>query len=141
MGAWSHDPFDNDTASDWVYALEESTGLEFLEETLDNALEVGEEDEDLEAPEAEEALAAIEVLVHMVGKGSGFEALPEAVGAWVATCTERPGPSLVQKALLALARIGSEASELRQLWEDSEDFQAWTAALDARTRILQSLQP
>lgn len=139
MGAWSHEPFGNDTAGDWVYELEDAIGLDFLEQTLDNALGEDEDDGYLEAPEAEEALAAVEVLVHMVGKGAGFEKLPEDVATWVAACTEKPGPPLIQKALSALARIGSDESELRELWEESEDFEAWKKAIDARTQALQSV--
>ncbi len=137
MGAWSHEPFGNDTAGDWVYQLEDARGLDFLEQTLDHALDMDEEY--LEAPEAEEALAAVEVLVHLLGKGAGFEKLPEDVGTWAAACTEKPTQPLVQKALLALARIGSESSELRELWEESEDFEAWKKSLNARTLALQSL--
>ena len=139
MGAWSHEPFGNDTAGDWVYDLEDAVGLDFLEQSLDNALGEDEDDGYLEAPEAEEALAAVEVLIHLVGKGAGFEKLPEAVATWVAACTEKPSQALIQKALTALARIGSEDSELCELWEDSEDFDAWKKALDARTQALQSL--
>lgn len=137
MGAWSHEPFGNDTAGDWVYDLEDAIGLGFLEETLDNVLL--EDEEYLEAPEAEEALAAVEVLVHLVGKGAGFEKLPEAAATWVAACTVKPGKPLIQKALAALERIGSEDSELRELWEESEDFEAWKTSLEARTQALQSL--
>ena len=139
MGAWSHEPFGNDTAGDWVYELEDAIGLDLLEETLDNALGEDEDDGYLEAPEAEEALAAVEVIVHMVGKGADFEKLPEAVATWIATCSEKPGPPLIQKALAALARIDSEESELRELWEESEDFEAWKTSLEARVKALQSL--
>jgi hypothetical protein len=137
MGAWSHEPFGNDTAGDWVYQLEDALGLDFLEQTLDHALD--EDEEYLEAPEAEEALAAVEVLVHLLGKGASFEKLPEDVGTWVAACTEKPSQPLVNKALRALARIGSESSELRELWEESEDFEAWKKSLNARTLALQAL--
>ncbi len=137
MGAWSHEPFGNDTAGDWVYQLEDALGLDFLEQTLDHALD--EDEEYLEAPEAEEALAAVEVLVHLLGKSAGFEKLPEDVGTWVAACTEKPAQPLVNKALRALARIGSESSELRELWEESEDFEAWKKSLNARTLALQAL--
>lgn len=139
MGAWSHEPFGNDTAGDWVYELEDAVGLDLLEQTIDNALGEDEDDGYLEAPEAEEALAAIEVIVHLVGKGAGFEKLPEDVATWVAACTEKPGAPLIRKALAALARIGSEDSELCELWEESEDFEAWKKSLEARTQALQSL--
>jgi hypothetical protein len=41
MGAWSYEPFGNDTAGDWVYGLVESRDLLYLEATLDKVLETG----------------------------------------------------------------------------------------------------
>lgn len=134
MGAWSYEAFGNDTASDWVYGLEDSPGLEILSETIEAALEM--EDDYLEAPEAEEALAAIEVLVHLLGMGSPTEPLPKEVASWVKACKEKPGPELVQKAILALVAIQSEKLELRELWEESDDFQAWNTSIDQRIKAL-----
>lgn len=137
MGAWSHEPFGNDTAGDWVYELEDAIGLDLLEETLDNVLV--EDEEYLEAPEAEEALAAVEVIVHLVGKGAGFGKLPEAVADWIESCTVKPEQPLIEKALAALERIAGEDSELRELWQESDDFEAWKTSLEARTQALRSL--
>jgi hypothetical protein len=43
MGAWGADTFDNDTACDWSYALDEVADLNFVRETLARVLAVGKE--------------------------------------------------------------------------------------------------
>ena len=65
MGAWGTGVFDNDTACDWVGELVESSDLSRIETTLDNVLQAG--SGYLEAPEAEEALAAAEVVARLQG--------------------------------------------------------------------------
>lgn len=39
IGAWSHEPFGNDDASDWAYELEEARDLKVIESTLNKVLE------------------------------------------------------------------------------------------------------
>ena len=41
MGAWSHEPFGNDTACDWSYELLETEDLSAVEAALDEVLEAG----------------------------------------------------------------------------------------------------
>lgn len=81
MGVWSHEPFGNDTANDWAYGLEETTDLSYVEATLDKVLSQGEEY--LEAPDAEEAVGAIEVLAKLLGRGSQSDSYTKKVDAWV----------------------------------------------------------
>ena len=61
MGAWSHEPFGNDTACDWVYDLLETEDFSLIESALDAVMENG--DEYLNSDVASEAIAAIEVIV------------------------------------------------------------------------------
>ncbi|HXA46345.1 MAG TPA: DUF4259 domain-containing protein, partial [Burkholderiaceae bacterium] len=65
MGTWSHEPFGNDTANDWAYGLEETKDMSFIESALDRVIE--QSGDYLEAPEAEEAIAAIEVIAKLLG--------------------------------------------------------------------------
>ena len=127
MGAWSHEPFGNDTAADWTYDLEETKDLSYIEAALDRVLECGAEY--LEAPEAEEALAAIEVIAKLLGKGSQSDAYTESVDAWVSATKLKPPSSLLEKAQHAISRIISEDSELLELWQESEDSEAWHASV------------
>ena len=63
MGTWAVDAFGNDDAADWAYGLENVKDLSLVEATLDKA--IASAGEYLEAPEAAEALAAIEVIARL----------------------------------------------------------------------------
>ena len=127
MGAWSHEPFGNDTAADWAYGLEEAKDLAYIEEALNKVLECG--TEYLEAPEAEEALAAIEVIAKLIGKGTQSDAYTESVDTWVSASNLKPQPSLLKKAQQVINRIIADESELLELWQESEDSEAWRASI------------
>ena len=138
MGTWAVDAFGNDFAQDWAEDLHETTNMDAIENTLDTALaDAGGE---LEAPLAAEALAAIEVLARLQGKGGQRSEDSAAIDAWVdarkaaaeakAKGPLKPRTDLAAKAQQALARIVSEQSELRQLWEESEHYAEWRAAVD-----------
>ncbi|MFZ2958511.1 MAG: DUF4259 domain-containing protein [Candidatus Ozemobacteraceae bacterium] len=58
MGNWGVGNFDNDIACDWVYGLQKTDDLLFIEKTVEFV--VNQEHEYLEADPAREALAAIE---------------------------------------------------------------------------------
>ncbi len=124
MGAWGHGNFDNDDASDWLYELESSPGLSAVEAALDAAL--GDPDAYLEAPECCNALAAAEIVAALGGRPG--DDLPELARALIDGRPSAPA-ELVGKARSAVSRIGS-ASELRELWEEGEDYERWRAVLD-----------
>lgn len=67
MGAWSHEPFGNDDTNDWAYSysLDGVNDLSVIEATLNRALDA---EEYLEALEASEAIAAVEVLAKLLGE-------------------------------------------------------------------------
>jgi hypothetical protein len=134
MGAWSAEPFGNDTACDWAYELPQSAGLSAIETALNNAL--GYEDDYLDASDGEEAIAALEVMAKLRGKGTQSDSYTEAVDAWVAQILLDAGsfhiaPSLLDKAQRVLLLIQSEDSELSELWEDDSDWDASLKALSA----------
>jgi hypothetical protein len=120
MGTWSHESFGNDTACDWAYELEGITDLSVIESTIDRVLES--EDEYLEAPDAEEAIAAIEVIAKLLGNGTQSDSYTERADAWVKENNLRPSAELIQKARNAISKILSENSELAELWEESEEW-------------------
>lgn len=115
MGAWSHEPFGNDDASDWAVDLEETKDLSLIEEALNNALET---DEYLDAPEASVAIAAIEVIAKLLGKGTQTDAYSEEIDKWVKSVSIKPNSALIAKANRVLERVLDEDSELRELWEE-----------------------
>lgn len=136
MGSWSHEPFGNDTACDWSYDLEESEDLAFIEQTLDKVIATG--SDYLEAPDAEEAIAAIEVIAKLLGRGTQTDSYTEAVDQWVSCMPHKPDSALLQKARSTLDRILSSESELLDLWKDSDSFGEWDASMK---RLKVSLTP
>jgi hypothetical protein len=64
MGAWGFGSFDNDDAADWIFELEESSGVT----ALVSAFKAIKPDRYLEAPECSVALAAAEVVAALRGR-------------------------------------------------------------------------
>jgi len=59
----------------------------------------------------------------------------EATEAWVAAHPQLPSQDLVELAIQALDRILDKPSELLELWEESDEFEAWkNSVIDLRNR-------
>lgn len=127
MGAWSHEPFGNDDATDWAYDLEEVNDLSLVEQALNQALEA---EDYLEAPEGSNAVAAVEVLAKMLGKGTQSDAYTEKIDEWIKSVSVKPTPQLLDKAKQALIRVAGDNSELKELWEESGSNE-WSASIKA----------
>jgi len=127
MGTWSHESFGNDEANDWAYDLEGIKDLSLIEKTLDKALE---SEDYLEAPDAAEVVAAVEVLAKLLGKGTQSDSFTEKVDEWVNSVSLIPDPALLTKARHALDRVLGENSELRELWEESDSTE-WHESIRA----------
>lgn len=125
MGTWSHEPFGNDDAADWAYELEEAKDLSPVEAALDAVLE---NDGYVEAPEATCAVAAVEVIAKVLGRGTQSDAYTESVDRWVKQLRVMPSRALLIKARRALDRILGEESELKELWHEG-DADEWEASL------------
>ncbi|OFA08320.1 hypothetical protein JAB9_02480 [Janthinobacterium sp. HH107] len=135
MGTWATNAFGNDYAMDWAQDLHEYKTLELVETTLDNVIDS--QEAELEAPFAAEALAALEVIARLLGKPCEDDPATAEVDEWVAACKKKVTPPLLEKARLAFDKITAEASELRQLWQDSEHFADWQADVaHLRARVL-----
>lgn len=127
MGAWAADSFGNDTACDWAYAIEDCNDLSLVEETLDKILQEGEGY--IDASDAEEAIAAIEVIARLQGNWGMRNAYSESVDKWVRKYKLIPGNELLAKAHQVIARILGDESELKELWEDSNLSSEWAASV------------
>jgi len=95
----------------------------FVEETLRRAAD--QDPSDLDADAAVEAIAAAETIAKALGRGTRTDAYTERVDQWVAALTVRPDESLIATARQALERIVAPGSELRELWEESDEFEEW----------------
>ena len=117
MGTWGMGAFENDTAADWVWELEDSEGADVVRAALAAAADTGERDY-LETTEGVIAIAAAEVVA--AAAGSPAPGLPEEVQTWV----DRHGRAvadLVGLAQRAVRRTMGAESELRELWSPEED--------------------
>jgi hypothetical protein len=127
MGAWGVLAFDNDTANDWAYDLEEVDDLTLVERALDEVAAVG--GEYLDSDLACNALAACEVLARLGGRPGYTNAYTEKVDTWVAAHRLVPSAKLLSSASAAIDRILGEDSELRELWHEG-DGEEWRAAVE-----------
>jgi hypothetical protein len=134
MGTWGAGTLDNDTAVDWMYGLGEVFDLSLVEGTLERALAVG--GDFLEAPDAEEALAAAEVVARMAGNFGVRNEHTRTMDDWVIYMNRAPSPELVAKARRIVARIQEHPSELLEFWSKSDKAEAWSRSLaDLATRL------
>jgi len=134
MGAWAIDALGNDDACDWAYGLDECNDLSLVEEALNKALADG--SEYLESPDACEALAAIEVIARLQGNWGVKNSYSESIDAWVEKAKLVPSRALAEKAHTVIERILADGSELKELWAESEEFDAWEASVkDLADRI------
>ena len=134
MGAWGHLPFDNDETNDWAYGLDDVDDLSLVETALDDIEQVGVDylDQDV----ASNALGACEVLARLLGRAGYTNAYTEKVDQWVAVHKLQPSPALLKRASAAIDRILGDDSELRKLWEESDDADNWRIAVeDLRGRV------
>jgi hypothetical protein len=127
MGVWSHEPFGNDTANDWAYGLEDVQDLSLIEAAFDAVN--NNDGEYLDASVAEEAVAAAETLAHLLGRGAQMDSYTEKVQRWAKSVSARPNPALKNKARQALQRVLADGSELRELWEETEEYPEWQKSI------------
>ncbi|MDO7853272.1 DUF4259 domain-containing protein [Hymenobacter convexus] len=120
MGAWGHRNFDNDMAADYLAGLREGLSEADLVATLEAAVE----DDYLDADAASEALAAAEIIAANQQKPAADfppDALTSAAAIRIAE------PELVKKLARKAVKAILKESELRELWEESDEYKDWRA--------------
>lgn len=131
MGAWGVNAFENDTALDWVYDLEDATDISILAVSLEPQLS---EPDYLDSGDACVMLAAAETIAALAGKPA--RDLPDEVVFWVDAMEARPDAGLLDEALAAIGRVLGGHSELAELWADSDSHDHWVASVEhLRTRL------
>ena len=139
MGAWGVLAFDNDTANDWAYDLDEVDDLSLVESAFDEIEEVG--GDYLDQDVACNALAACEVIARLRGNPGYKNAYTEKVDEWVAAHNLKPPAKLIKRATAAIDRVLGEQSELRQLWEETDELDTWRESVDDLRRRVQGTSP
>jgi Domain of unknown function (DUF4259) len=126
VGAWGTGSFQNDSASDWFYTVEEAVepGL-VIGSALDDALaEAGY----LELDPASAAVAAAELLASSAGQPA--DDLPDHIRRWVTEHSHRPYAAEIEQAVYAVERVRAE-SELRERWDEEQGPEnSWLQAID-----------
>lgn len=123
-GAWGTGSFENDTASDWVYEIENTKGSEVLLSTIKEVFKTDYKDVDV----CTNAIAAAEVIASI--KDGDSNNLPESLVKWVASNKSIYEPEMAKFALKAVeACISTTNSELAQLWSEG-DPSGWVAQIN-----------
>ena len=121
MGTWGYGSFDNDDAADWVYEFE-SSGRAAVAAALRRVSELA-DGKYLEAPEATTALAAAEI-VAAAHDGDQSKLSDEARSAFAAHLQSLTGSLDIATARRVVERIVRQ-SELKDLWEETDESQNW----------------
>ncbi|AJH15848.1 DUF4259 domain-containing protein [Myroides profundi] len=116
MGAWGYKNFENDTAMDWYSELNESPDKELLYPYLEQIIK---EEEFIDDEESFISLAILEALGGKLGLIDSKFSLPQIDDMDIVYLQE-----IVLKASKKLLFFKAH-SELRELWEDSEDYDSW----------------
>ena len=127
MGTWGAGTLENDTAVDWMYGLGEVPDLSLIEGTINRALAIG--DDNLEAADAEEAIAAAETVARLLGNFGVRNDYTRTMDDWVSWMPERPSLELLIKARRIVARVRQPPSELLERWSRSDEAEAWSRSL------------
>jgi hypothetical protein len=125
MGAWGADSFENDDASDWLADFCEGPETEATSAALSTVSEMAVADY-LEAPDCCVAIAAAEVVAAQ--KGAPNASLNDEAKICLKTLESKADRGLVSLALKALERIKTN-SELKELWDESENPAEWYQAV------------
>ena len=132
MGAWATGNFGNDDAMDFLYEASGNTAAVVraeIEAFLSHPLGTY-----LQAPECSRVLVAAEFVAGAWSQpAQGF---PEEETQHLVVV--RPDEALLANAIACVDRV-VKASELKELWQESEDFDAWTAhQTDLKNRLGQN---
>ena len=135
MGTWGIGSFENDDAADFMIDVLDSGDLSLIRETLDNVLT---STEYVEAPDATLAIVAAEIVAAARGRPTLAAQQEPGLADWLAHVRPSIDADLVRQARDALARILAENSELRELWEETDEAPAWRAVVDELATQLQA---
>ena len=135
MGTWGIGSFENDDAADFMIDALKSGDLSLLGEVFDNVLT---STEYVEAPDATVAIVAAEIVAAALGRPTPAAQQEEGLADWLARIRPTIDADLATQARTALNRILADHSELRELWEETDDLHDWQAVV---TELRSHLDP
>lgn len=152
VGAWGEGPFDNDVAADWAadfQGLDAQEGFGLVEAALQAAAAPvrrrvwkrrGDGGGYLDADDGSLAVAAAEIVAYLIDRSPPPPVYGEEAYSWADRTGATADTELVRLALAVLARVVGEASELADLWDES-DAAEWRASIRRIEERLQSSGP
>ncbi|MEH8016264.1 DUF4259 domain-containing protein [Rheinheimera muenzenbergensis] len=130
-GTWGVGSFENDSASDWVYELEQKKGSGKLLDTIRAVFTP----QYIEVDTCSSAIAAAEVVASI--KSGNYEPLPESLKKWALENKDVYEPEMSKFTLQALQICkNTKKSELAQLWSESgaEEWLSSIGTLEAKLK-------
>ena len=131
MGTWDIGPFENDTAADFAYTLDETAKDERENLVRTTMIRTIETRDYLESPEGAEAVAAAALVA------------AQCLGGDPVNTSYGPGEvlpifadDLRPLAVEALDRVLAEASELADLWDEAPDGPKWRQSISRIRAVL-----
>lgn len=132
MAAWGTKTFEEDTANDWIQELIDSEDpREFLVESL--SIDPG----FIEADQAAAILAAGETLIALLDEPR--VGVPGELVDWVGDNECEDVSDLPETAVASIVKVLGNESELRDIWNESEEFEEWQENVDQMREVLASL--
>lgn len=125
MGAWGSDSFENDDAADWVADFCDAPDQAAIVKTLSAVANLDAGDY-LEASDCSVGIAAAEVVAAL--KGAPNLNLPDGTKTCLSSLKIKAEAGLIALALKTIARIKTN-SELKELWDESENPEEWYQAV------------
>jgi hypothetical protein len=135
LGAWGVGNFENDSALDWIQDfLDSPDKIKTLKNIIELAnnrqglfAKVFNRDSELEEPDASAVLVSCEIISVFLGKPS-FD-LQDDLKDWAINNQLKIDSTLVNNALRAISLVKNN-SELKVLWEETNDFELWLKEVD-----------
>jgi Domain of unknown function (DUF4259) len=130
VGAWGHKPFENDTAMDWAFELEDG-GLSAVREALEFCADF-DPAEYLDSDDGFACVAAAELIAAALD--GDVSNVPESERAWLKGVAPHVAKGDALLAVRALKRVLTEPSELPGLWGEAgtSEWHVLTRALITR---------
>jgi hypothetical protein len=128
MGTWGAGIFENDNACDFAAAVADGGGIALVDQVVDRVLACG--SNYLEAPDAQECLAAADIIARLNGSPGEASAYTAAVDAWIGSARASVSAEMIDKARQAINRVLAPPSELVELWKESKDFDRWRRSVE-----------
>ena len=136
MSTWGTGSFENDTASDWIWAIKPAVIAEPFAYPMSAISQLLRSDLYLAAQECHQAIAAAECIARANTPNDAPADQPTdqpaELSVWLTSLNgRRPEPTMTRHAIEAVTTIrNNEQSELREHWAKQDQLDQWLAAID-----------